>query len=218
MGVEYSQKLEAEAAEGVAVNWAISSGSLPAGLTLNSDGTITGTPTTPTTQTANFTVNATIGEGASSVFSTQILAISVTKSNAELGDLTVSGQTGFQDHFQYGDTITVTFTPERQADTSANAQTLAEGTATLTYTPDEGEKVTLATATAEDDGSFTLTYDTKEKKLPIGENLPLTVSYGGSSEFNPVEEGVALSLDKAILKNMPTVTGGFVYGGTLTLN
>ena len=29
----------------------------------------------------------------------------------------------FSGHFQYGDTITVTFTPERQADTSANAQT-----------------------------------------------------------------------------------------------
>lgn len=188
MGVEYSQKLEAEAAEGVAVNWAISSGSLPAGLTLNSDGTSTGTPTTPTTQTANFTVNATIGEGASSVFSTQILAISVTKSNAELGGLTVSGHTGFQGHFQYGDTITVTFTPEWQADTSANAQTLAEGTATLSYTPAEEDPVELATATAQADGSFKLTYDTKEKKLPIGENLPLTVSYGGSGALNPTEK------------------------------
>ena len=141
---------------------------------------------------------------------------SAIKSDAELGDLTVSGQSGFQGHFQYGDIITVTFTPERKANTKTNA--LTENTATLSYTPAEGETVELATATAEDDGSFTLTYDTKEKKLPIGENLPLTVSYGGSSEFNPVEEGVALSLDKAILKNMPTVTGGFVYGGTLTLN
>ena len=60
--------------------------------------------------------------------------------------------------------------------------------------------------------------DTKEKKLPIGENLPLTVSYGGSGALNPVEETVTLSLDKAHLKNMPTVTGSFVYGGTLTLN
>ena len=111
-----------------------------------------------------------------------------TKPDAELGNLTVSGQTGFQGHFQYGDTITVTFTPERQASTSTNAQTLAENTATLTYTPDEGEKVTLATATAQADGSFKLTYDTQEKKLPIGENLPLTVSYGGSGALNPTEK------------------------------
>ena len=141
-----------------------------------------------------------------------------TKPDAELGNLTVSGQTGFQGHFQYGDTITVTFTPERQASTSTNAQTLAENTATLTYTPDEGEKVTLATATAQADGSFKLTYDTQEKKLPIGENLTLTVSYGGSGEFNPVQETVTLSLDKAILMNVPSVSGNFVYGETLTVN
>ena len=216
VGVEYSQKLEAEAAEDVAVSWTITSGTLPAGLTLSSDGTITGTPTTPTTQAANFTVNATIGEGASSVFSTQILAISVTKSDAELGGLTVSGQTGFDGHFQYGDTITVTFTPERKADTSTNA--LAENTATLTYTPDSGETVTLATATAQADGSFKLTYDTKKKELPIGEDLSLTVSYGGSGALNPVEETVTLTLDQAYLRNIPTVTGSFVYGETLTIS
>lgn len=214
VGVEYFQKLEAEAAEGVAVNWAIDNGSLPAGLTLNSDGTITGTPTTPTAQAVSITVTATVGNRVVSLY--QDLTISVTKSDAELGNLTVTGQTGFDGHFQYGDTITVTFTPERKANTSTNA--LAENTATLTYTPDSGETVTLATATAQADGSFKLTYDTKEKKLPIGENLSLTVSYGGSGALNPVEETVTLSLDQAILKNMPTVTGSFVYGGTLTLN
>ena len=46
VGVEYSKKLEAVAAGGVAVNWAIAGGTLPAGLTLSSDGTISGTPTT----------------------------------------------------------------------------------------------------------------------------------------------------------------------------
>ena len=216
VGVEYSKKLEAVAAEGVAVSWTITSGTLPAGLTLNSDGTITGTPTTPTTQAANFTVNATIGEGASSIFTTQVLTISVTKSDAELGGLTVSGQTGFEGHFQYGDIITMTFTPQPRVTTSTKS--LEENTATLTYTNAEGEAVTLATATAQADGSFTLTYDTKEKQLPIGENLSLTVSYGGSSEFNPVEEAVTLSLDKAILMNVPSVSGNFVYGETLTVN
>ena len=139
-----------------------------------------------------------------------------TKSDTELGGLIVSGQSGFQGHFQYGDIITATFTPERKADTNTNA--LAENTATLTYTPAEGEEVTLATATAQANGSFELTYDTKEKKLPIGENLSLTVSYGGSDEFNPVEETVTLSLDQAYLRNIPTVTGSFVYGETLTIS
>ena len=216
VGVEYSQKLEAVAAEGVAVKWAIYSGSLPAGLTLNSDGTITGTPATPTTQAVSIAVTATAGEGTGSAISKQDLTISVTKSDAELGGLTVSGQTGFQGHFQYGDIITVTFTPQPRVTTSTKS--LAENTATLTYTNAEGEAVILATATAQADGSFTLTYDTKEKKLPIGEDLSLTVAYGGSDALNPVTENVTLSLDQAHLKNMPTVTGSFVYGGTLTLN
>ena len=217
VGVEYSKKLEAVAAEGVAVSWTITSGTLPAGLTLNSDGTITGTPTTPTTQAANFTVNATIGEGASSIFTTQVLTISVTKSDAELGGLTISGNTGIAEGaFQYGDTITVTFTPERKTETNTNS--LAENTATLTYTPTEGAAVELATATAQSDGSFELSYDTKEKKLPIGENLTLTVSYGGSGALNPVEKELTVTLEQAILKNMPTVTGSFVYGETLTVN
>ena len=139
-----------------------------------------------------------------------------TKSDTELGGLTVTGNTGLNNAFQYGDVITVTFIPERKADTNTNA--LAENTATLTYTPAEGETVTLATATAQADGSFKLTYDTQEKKLPIGENLTLTVSYGGSGEFNPVEETVTLTLDQAYLRNIPTVTGSFVYGETLTVS
>ena len=36
----------------------------------------------------------------------------------------------------------------------------------------------------------------RRRKLPIGEDLPLTVSYGGSGALNPVEETVTLSLDQ----------------------
>ena len=139
-----------------------------------------------------------------------------TKYETDLGGLEVSGNTGFQGHFQYGDVITVTFTPERKENNSTNA--LAENTATLTYTNAEGESVTLATATAQADGSFKLTYDTKKKELPIGEDLSLTVSYGGSGALNPVEESVTLTLDQAYLRNIPTVTGSFVYGETLTIS
>lgn len=95
---------------------------------------------------------------------------------------------------------------------------LAEGTATLTYTNAEGEEVTLATAAAQADGSFKLSYDTKGKELPVGEFLPLTVSYSGSDALNPVEQTVTLTLDKAILMNVPSVSGNFVYGETLTAN
>ena len=216
VGVAYSDQLEAVVAEGTNVTWSLENSSLPAGLTLNGNGTISGTPTTAGQFSVTVKV-AIFGElGQERAGTMGQLSIIISKSDAELGGLEVSGQTGFQGHFQYGDVITVTFTPERKENNSTNA--LAENTAALTYTPAEGAAVELATATAQSDGSFKLTYDTKEKKLPIGENLSLTVSYGGSGEFNPVEETVTLSLDKAILKNMPTVTGSFVYGGTLTLN
>ena len=217
VGVAYSQKLEAEAGKGVAVSWTITSGTLPDGLTLNSDGTITGTPTTPTTQAGSITVTATAGEGFAAAKSEQDLTISVIKSDAELGGLNVSGNTGIAEGaFQYGDTVKIVFTPERKTETNTNS--LAEHTATLTYTDAEGAAVALATATAQSDGSFELSYDTKEKKLPIGENLPLTVSYGGSGALNPVEKELTVTLEQAILKNMPTVTGSFVYGETLTVN
>ncbi len=216
VGVAYSAQLEAVVAEGTNVTWSLENSSLPAGLTLNGDGTISGTPTTAG-QFSVIVKVAIFGElGQERAGTMGQLSIIISKSDADLGNLTVSGQTGFQGHFQYGDVITVTFTPQPRVTTSTKS--LEENTATLTYTPAEGEAVTLATATVGDDGSFKLAYDTREKKLPIGEDLTLTVSYGGSDALNPVEETVTLTLDKAILKNMPTVTGSFVYGGTLTVN
>ena len=173
VGVAYSAQLEAVAAEGTTVSWSLMEGSsLPAGLTLSTDGIISGTPTAATPQEATFIVAATIGEGTNSVSSGTAFVITISRSEAELGNLTVSGDTGITEGaFQYGDTITVTFTPERSGDIATNA--LAENTATLTYTNAEGEAVMLATAAAQVDGSFTLSYDTKEKRLPTGEDLPL---------------------------------------------
>ena len=216
VGVAYSAQLEAVVAEGTNVTWSLENSSLPAGLTLNGDGTISGTPTTAG-QFSVIVKVAIFGElGQERAGTMGQLSIIISKSDADLGNLTVSGQTGFQGHFQYGDVITVTFTPQPRVTTSTKS--LEENTATLTYTNAEGETVTLAMATAGDDGSFTLTYDTKEKKLPIGEDLSLTVAYGGSDALNPVTENVTLSLDQATLMNVPSVSGNFVYGETLTVN
>ena len=217
VGVAYSDQLEAVVAEGTNVTWSLENSSLPAGLTLNGNGTISGTPTTAGQFSVTVKV-AIFGElGQERAGTMGQLSIIISKSDAELGGLNVSGNTGIAEGaFQYGDTVKVVFTPERKTETNTNS--LAENTATLTYTPTEGEAVTLATAAAQADGSFELTYDTKEKKLPIGENLTLTVSYGGSGALNPVEKELTVTLEQAILKNMPTVTGSFVYGETLTVN
>lgn len=62
VGTAYSQAL---AADGTApISWSVTSGALPAGLTLSSDGKITGTPTTAGTST--FTVTATNASGSAS--------------------------------------------------------------------------------------------------------------------------------------------------------
>lgn len=56
VGVEYSASVTAEG-EIMQFNWSIQGGGLPPGLTLNADGTITGTPTEGGTY--EFTVEAT---------------------------------------------------------------------------------------------------------------------------------------------------------------
>lgn len=62
VGTAYSQAL---AADGTApISWSVTSGALPAGLTLSSDGKITGTPTAAGTST--FTVTATNASGSAS--------------------------------------------------------------------------------------------------------------------------------------------------------
>lgn len=62
VGTAYSQVL---AADGTApISWSVTSGALPAGLTLSSDGKITGTPTAAGTST--FTVTATNASGSAS--------------------------------------------------------------------------------------------------------------------------------------------------------
>lgn len=54
-GAAYSYQLAASGGSGSYV-WSITSGSLPAGLTMNTAGLITGTPTGSTAETATFTV------------------------------------------------------------------------------------------------------------------------------------------------------------------
>lgn len=58
----YSQKLTAIGTD--SATWSVSAGSLPAGLNMNADGTISGTP--PYEGTSKFTVKADIGNGLAS--------------------------------------------------------------------------------------------------------------------------------------------------------
>ncbi|MBQ4579891.1 MAG: hypothetical protein IJA83_04460 [Clostridia bacterium] len=114
-----------------------------------------------------------------------------------------------QDTFTYGQAITV----KGQAAIDAAAQTFAlratpVNTAELYY----GE-TKLAEATVAADNTFTLTYDTTEKKLPVGSHT-LTVEFGGTGNLAGESTTVAITLNAKSL----TVTGATAtsrtYDGT----
>lgn len=81
IGVGYSQTLAA-AAVGTTPIWTATSGTLPAGITLSSDGVLSGTPTA--VGTSNFTIQASTGAAsfASKTFSLAILPTSLSFGNA----------------------------------------------------------------------------------------------------------------------------------------
>lgn len=101
VGVTYADTLRATGTSG-AVNWGVESGALPAGLTLLSNGTLSGTPTTAGTST--FTVQVTSGlqtatRGLSVTIVPALVLVTPTLANATVGNpyaqqLVASGGTG----------------------------------------------------------------------------------------------------------------------------
>ncbi|MBL8211826.1 MAG: putative Ig domain-containing protein [Bryobacterales bacterium] len=76
VGNAYSQTLTASGGSGTGYSWSIVAGSLPAGLTLNASGAITGTPTAA--GTANFTVQVRDSQNNTAVASLSISAAAAT--------------------------------------------------------------------------------------------------------------------------------------------
>ena len=113
-----------------------------------------------------------------------------------------------EDTLTYGETLTITVTPEQTAANGINTQT-AQNAVELK----KGDTVLASTTTANGDGSYTLTYDTQGKGLAIGSNT-LTVSFGGSGSLNPSTGEVTVTLEKA---NVNATLGGMTsktYDGT----
>ncbi|MCD8045073.1 MAG: putative Ig domain-containing protein [Clostridiales bacterium] len=178
VGSEYSETF---AASGDTVTWSISSGSLPAGLTLDgSSGEISGTPTAAGTYT--FTVKAANSAGSD----TQELSISVMNSVtlntsglsgaiAELSKYSVTGS---------GDSVTLTITPNSGCEfsaapavtaTDATVGSLSEssGVYTCTITGFTGNVVIRVSGTA--------AYPEKTE-ITLTE-LNQTVTYTGSAQY-----------------------------------
>ena len=167
----------------------IFSGFLPAGLTLSSDGKISGTPTAATSQAAAFSVTATIGEGTSSASSSKTFAINVLAGTSDISITSGSGT------YTYGDTITISGSIAASATPPAsngiNAITEPAQNQVGLYLGD----AQLATANVGEGGAFTLTYDTAQKGITPGETAQtLTVRYGGSSNLNSGTATVQITL------------------------
>jgi hypothetical protein len=116
VGTAYNQTLTATGGL-TPYTWSITSGSLPAGLTLSSAGVISGTPTT--TGTSNFTVRV---QDANAVASTKSLSIVVY--NAVLPDFIMTAVSG-PTSGKKGKNITLNYTVKNQG--SANAGQFAIG-------------------------------------------------------------------------------------------
>jgi Putative Ig domain len=89
LGVAYSQTLQA--AGGVpSYSWSVTSGSLPAGLSLSSSGVISGTPS-GTTGTSNFTVKVTDSQTPTPATSSASLSITVSIAPLSITTTSLSG-------------------------------------------------------------------------------------------------------------------------------
>ena len=153
-------------ASGNSTSWAITEGSLPAGLTLDgSTGVISGTPTTQGKST--FTVKATNNGGShSKVFTLEIKAVAVTgvtlnnaTMNLFVGD---SGQLTAKVEPDNATNKHVTWSSDNSAvatvDTNGKVTAVKAGTATITVTTADGSKTATCevTVTAK---TYTLTAD-----------------------------------------------------------
>ena len=191
VGVPYNATLQATVDSGKTVTWTLASGStLPAGLTLNNNDTISGTPKAAVTN-YTFTVQATIdgGDGTQQVTNTATLSITINQGTAVI---TANPSNG-NGIYTYGETITIS------GEITASNQALSNGINSITEP--EQNRVGLYSgdtqlATAEvTDGSFTITYETAKQGIQIGENQTLTVKYGGSNDLTSGSTTVTITLN-----------------------
>src|SRR5215831_12546261 len=184
-GTGYNQMIVASGGSG-ALTFAISSGSLPAGLTLSSAGTITGTPTA--LGNANFTVRVSDSSTVGPQSTTQVLSIAVNQAPTITSANSVTFVAGTTGAF----TVTATSSP---APTLTEAGALpsgitftgsGNGTGTLSGTPTSGSVGTYPITFTASNGvgsaasqSFALTVD-EAPTITSANTTTFTVGASGS--------------------------------------
>ena len=211
VGDPYTAKLEAT---GNGITWSASG--LPDGLTLNSDGTINGTPTTAGTST--FTVTATNSAGSDSKAFTltvtqPVISVSLNESNLSM----FTGDTA---------TLTATVQPENATNKAVNWSSSDEGVATV----DTNGNITAVkagtaaiTATAEDDSNISATcmVTVIDKTYTISAD-PTALNFGSAytGYTQPAAQTVTVKNtgNQPVTLTQPASTNSFEVGTLSTTN
>ena len=207
VGTAYNQTLQAD---NDPTQWSVTSGSLPNGLSLNSDGTITGALTTVGTST--FTVTATNSAGSDSKeLSLTVKSVSVTGVTLDQTELSLyTGQSA---------TLTATVTPNDATNPNvtwssdrSDVATVANGTVTAVK-----EGTATITATAEDDSniSATCTVTVTQSTYSISADttaLDFSSAYTGYTQ--PAAQTVMITNtgNQSLTLNQPASTNSFEVG------
>ncbi|MDO4281250.1 MAG: S-layer homology domain-containing protein [Peptococcaceae bacterium] len=198
VGIEYNKgQLSVTSQE--PVEWTISDGTLPEGLSLDkSTGEISGTPTK--TGTYHFTVQATIKDDISA---SQTMSIEIEPGTPAFTGVTVKNGDDVSNAFTYGDTITVSGKIITDS-TTKRRNTLKTNQVGLYLNADDAP---LATANVGADGSFELRYTIadQDKLLPKEGKQTLMLKYSGSDNLTEGTTTVEITVGKA--KQDPPVKG-----------
>ena len=238
VGIGYNQTLTASGGAGT-LTWSISSGALPAGLTLSSAGAITGTPTGPASATpVSFTVKVTDSSNGGPMSATQALSILI--SNPPPPTLTmIAPASGIQGanvnvtltgtNFVAGSTINV----PAGAGISVAGITVASATSitatfTIAATATLGAQNVSVTTAGGTTGNVMFTVKPPPPTLtaiapPIGitgTNVNVTLTgtnfVVGGSTIN-VPAGVGITVSGTLVTSSTTITATFAIAGTATL-
>ena len=217
VGETYNQTLAADGTAPIA--WSVTTGSLPAGLILKNDGTITGIPTAQGEST--FTVKATNDYGSDSKQFTltieaatdvSVESVSLDKTTLELTEggtetltatITPNNATNQNVAWSSSDSSIVTVEADQIDNTKATVKALKEGSATITATTADGNKTATCTVTVKEP-PYTGKYS-YEVSTSVGDHGSLTVDrYATEGE----KVTITVTPDDAYLLDDLSVTAG----------
>ena len=205
----YSQIL---ASDNNPTSWSVTSGTLPAGLTLDTNtGTISGTPTTANTY--SFTVTATNDSGSDSKAFTLTVTQPVTSVTLDQAELALyTGDTASLTATVQPDNATnknVTWSSSDNTvatvDNNGNVTAVKAGTATITVTTEDGKKTATCTVTVTDK-TYTISAD------------PTALNFGSAytGYAQPAAQTVTVKNtgNQQVTVTLPTSTNYIITAGT----